>query len=182
MREISLDTSLSSNGEEMTGTEFQLRFYTGKQAAALGPELWAALDERRQRTMFWDAQPEQKQAMLSHDLAKADVVGVATQGGAVLAYAWVGTVIPKSRVGHGHFAFTGEVIDEVSTEFWAGIKSMGIYDSVIAIQPLAYRGAREHAIKHGFNVLGNIPGLIVFANRPRPATGVILVKDMRGDG
>ena len=165
----------------MTGTEFQLRFYTGKQAAELSPVLWSALEERRQRTMFWDAQPEQKQSILCHELAKADVVGVATQKDTVLAYAWVGTVIPNSRVGHMHFAFAGDVHDEAAQEFIDGIKSQKIYDSIIAIQPLCYRGARELAIKLGFKVFGNIPGLIVYAGRSKPGTGVFLVKDMRGD-
>ncbi len=165
-------------GETTTG--FELTFYPGTKADEWALKLWDALDERRQRMFFWDFPPEDKAGVWCHELALADVFGVASnEQGAVLAFAWVSTAPKNSRVGNAHFAFTGEVVDEISDEFWAGIKQLGIYDSILAVQPLAFRGAREHAIKHGFKVLGQVPGLIKFYGRDKLSTGVILLKDMR---
>ena len=157
----------------------ELKYYTGKQAALFADALWNALDAQRQRVMLWAVAPESKYAAFAADITKADVVGVAYQKGKIFAFAWVGPVMPGSRTGHAHFAFIKDVDDTVSQEFWADVKQLGLYDSILAIQPLAYKAARAHAIKHGFVVLGNVPGLLRVYGRDKPCTGVMLVKDMR---
>ena len=163
----------------MGGGSFDLTFYPGSQSADWSLKLWDALDDRRKRMLFWNTPAEQKIGEFCRELALSDVFAVATRNAAVLAYAWVSAAAPGSRVGTAHFAFTGEVIDQASEEFLDGIKQLKIYDCLLVVQPLAYKWAREHAVKHGFKVLGNVPGLIYYADKDRFATGVLLVKDLR---
>ena len=161
----------------MSGDE--LMYYTGKHAAWIADELWDALDEQRQRMMLWGVAPEEKYAQFVETISQADVVCIAYRNGEVFCFAWAAKIMPGSRTAHAHFAFTGEVDVNVTKAFIDDVRETGMYDSLFAIQPLAYKGARKHAIDLGFKVLGNVPGLLQMYGREKPCTAVLLVKDMR---
>lgn len=160
--------------------DYQISYHTAKEGKAWASRIWSALDERHRRTLFYDTEDTMKLEMFHRALAGCDIFGVATQGHDVLAIAWVGRIVPHSRCAYAHFAYIDKPIDEITAEFLTGIQSLHIYDSILTVEPLSYRGARAHAIRHGFKVLAQIPGLIVWANKRRtPSTGVLLYKDLR---
>ncbi len=163
--------------QKLSGSE--LKYYTGKQAALIAEELWNALDEQRQRMMLWGVAPEHKYVEFVESISQADVVCVAYRKGEVFCFAWAAKVMPGSRTAHAHFAFTGDVDVSITKTFIEDVRTTRLYDSLFAIQPMAYKAARKHAIELGFVILGNVPGLLPMYGREKPCTGVLLVKDMR---
>lgn len=140
-----------------------VKFYIGGSGdcQSLLQILWDRMSERDRLAALWDISSDQKKDRLSEVWMQCRHVGVCFDDGGSgcfepFAAGWIAAL--GERSGSIHFCFANCPGLPATAALWAGrdfLKEAGnFYDSLIALLPIPYRGARNLARGLGFKPVG----------------------------
>lgn len=142
--------------DSLRASQVSCRLLSGQEAAALAPAIWAHLDARRRRMLFWDVPPERREALLSQHLGMADVAGLALVDGVPAGLSWV---LRQGDSGLIHMTYwkDGDSAREIGRLFLDQLAERG-YRSLLAVLPVPFRHIRRYVADIGFRRIGILPG------------------------
>lgn len=152
----------------------------GARAAILAGRLWQRMDGMQRAAFLWDV-PEHadKGGLFARACLKADLAGAGMDAAGPAVMTWLNATGPGCRTAAIHFASacaSGGLLLEYGREFLR--LASHEYDSLIAMIPVHWRGARAYCRQLGFAEIGLFRKACRIARRGRACDGALLKLDL----
>lgn len=160
---------------------YRVELMQGRQAQMFAGMLWERMDHLQQGAFLWDSPPNARRYVFEDACNAASLVGVGLGPGGPEAVSWLAATGTGCRTAAIHFA---SACASLPLMLCYGrmflLKIAPEYDSLIAMLPAHWRGARRYCRELGFAELGVFGKACRIAARGRCVDGVLLKHDLAG--